>query len=92
MILANIGKINGTAKETATFFVYTVYFWHYFYGEHCPTPVFGLHPHELHQQHIGHGAAKDGDEHLALPHVKNAGHGNADELRQAVTSARLSDC
>lgn len=37
----------------------------------------------LHQKHVNHSAAKDGDEHLALPEVKQAGHENAEEFGQA---------
>jgi len=40
--------------------------------------------HELHQQHIAHRAARDGEQHLSLPQVQADRHGDGDELGQAV--------
>src|SRR5699024_1500455 len=44
--------------------------------------------HELHQQHIAHRAAGDGQEHLPLPQVQRHGEGDGDALRQAVAPGR----
>ena len=45
----------------------------------------------LHQQHIGNGAAGDGQERIAPPQVQSGGDGNGNALRQPLTGGGEGD-
>ena len=41
---------------------------------------------QLHQQHVGDGAARHGEQHLSLPFVQGDHRQYGDQLRQAVAA------
>ena len=43
---------------------------------------------ELNQKHVADGPARNGEEHLALPEVKNDNQKDGQKLRNAVTSGK----